>query len=163
AAHADRTVYITDGCFGILGAHEIYLNAQARRLAPVRLTGNFGSEILRGVSTFKPVGLSQDLLHPEFGHSLTGSALSVSREHPIPFAASWEIPWKLFGSVAAGRSQLTFRTPYLDNELVALAYRAPEDLRRSPLVASRLINANNAALSKIPTDRGFAGDNSGLP
>src|SRR6266705_3231473 len=39
ASHVDRTVYITDGCFGALGAHEIYLNARARQLAPVRLTG----------------------------------------------------------------------------------------------------------------------------
>jgi asparagine synthase (glutamine-hydrolysing) len=64
--------------------------------------------------------------------------------------------------MAAGRSQITFRTPYLDNELVALAYRAPECVRKSSLPASRLVKANNPALSEIPTDRGFAGDNSGL-
>ncbi len=164
ATHADRTVYITDGCVGILGAHEIYLNAQARQLAPVRLTGNFGSEVLRGVSTFKPIGLSHDLLSPEFHRSVEASVekLSDFKEHAVTFAAFREIPWKLFGSVAAGRSQLTFRTPYLDNELVALAYRAPERLRKSSLLASRLVKATSAALSKIPTDRGFVSDNSGL-
>jgi asparagine synthase (glutamine-hydrolysing) len=147
-----------------LGAHEIYLNAQARQLAPVRLTGNFGSEVLRGVSTFKPIGLSHDLLSPEFHRSVEASVekLSDFKEHAVTFAAFSEIPWKLFGSVAAGRSQLTFRTPYLDNELVALAYRAPERLRKSSPLASRLIKATSAALSKIPTDRGFVSDNSGL-
>ena len=65
ASHADRTVYITDGCCGVSGAHEIYMNAQARELAPVRLTGNFGSEVFRGVSTFKPIGLSPKLFNPE--------------------------------------------------------------------------------------------------
>jgi len=164
ATHADRTVYITDGCVGILGAHEIYLNAQARQLAPVRLTGNFGSEVLRGVSTFKPIGLSHDLLSPEFHRSVEASVekLSDFKEYAVTFAAFREIPWKLFGSVAAGRSQLTFRTPYLDNELVALAYRAPERLRKSSLLASRLVKATSVALSKIPTDRGFVSDNSGL-
>jgi asparagine synthase (glutamine-hydrolysing) len=163
AAYADRTVYITDGCLGILGAHEIYFNAHARLLAPVRLTGNFGSEVLRGVSTFKPIGLSPDLLDPEFSRFLNSSVKApASREHPVTFAAFREIPWKFFGGVAAGRSQITFRTPYLDNELVALAYRAPECLRKSSLPASRLVKANNPALSEIPTDRGFAGDNSGL-
>jgi asparagine synthase (glutamine-hydrolysing) len=164
AAYADRTVYITDGCLGILGAHEIYFNAHARLLAPVRLTGNFGSEVLRGVSTFKPLGLSLNLFNPEFRHSLPFSTRSVAsgNEHPVTFAAFREIPWKLFGGVAAGRSQITFRTPYLDNELVALAYRAPECLRKSSLPASRLVKANNPALSEIPTDRGFAADNSGL-
>lgn len=164
AAYADRTVYITDGSFGILGAHEIYLNAKARQLAPVRLTGNFGSEVLRGVSTLKPIGLSHDLLNPEFSRSVDASVkrLSNFKEHPVTFAAFREIPWNLFGSVMAGRSELTFRTPYLDNDLVALAYRAPDRLRKSSLLASRLIKAHCAALSEIPTDRGFVGDNAGL-
>ena len=133
AGYVDRTVYITDGCLGALGAHEIYLNAQACRLAPVRLTGNFGSEVLRGVSTFKPIGLSHDLFSPQFSGSIDASAQEAIRfkEHAVTFAAFREIPWNLFGSVAACRSQVTFRTPYLDNELVALAYRAPEHLRNS--------------------------------
>jgi len=41
AMHADETVYVTDGCFGIIGAHEIYFNKQARQLAPVRLKEGF--------------------------------------------------------------------------------------------------------------------------
>src|SRR5439155_11261276 len=122
AVHADRTVYLTDGCFGILGAHEAYFNGQARRLAPMRLAGNFGSEVLRGVSTFKPLELSQDLLSSEFRCAVDSSVreFSDSEEHAVTFAAFQEIPWNLFGSVAACRSQVTFRTPYLDNELVTL-------------------------------------------
>jgi asparagine synthase (glutamine-hydrolysing) len=162
--HSDRTVHVTDGCFGVLGAHEIYLNGRARALAPVRLTGNFGSEVLRGVSTFKPIALSHDLLSPDLCRSVDASVKSLSgcKNHPVTSAAFREIPWNLFGSVAAGRSQVTFRTPYLDNELVALAYRAPERLRQSSLPASRLVKGNSAALGEIPTDRGFVGDNSGL-
>src|SRR5262249_42566672 len=64
-----------------------------------------------------------------------------------------EIPLSLFGGFAASRSQVAFRTPYLDNEIVALAYRAPESLRNSPLPAWRLVKANSALLSSIPTDR----------
>jgi asparagine synthase (glutamine-hydrolysing) len=164
SSYSDRTVYATDGCFGILGAHEIYLNAQACQWAPVRLTGNFGSEVFRGVSTLKPVGISHDLLSPDFSRSVNASVknLSDSKEHPVTFAAFREIPWNLVGSLAAGKSQLTFRTPYLDNELVALAYQSPERLRKSSLRASRLVRANNAVLCEIPTDRGFVNDNSGL-
>ena len=47
--YVDRTVYVTDGCAGALAAHEIYLNAQAKQTAPVRVTGNFGSEVLREI------------------------------------------------------------------------------------------------------------------
>jgi asparagine synthase (glutamine-hydrolysing) len=160
ALHADRTVYVTDGCSGISGAHEIYLNQQARQLAPVRLTGNFGSEVLRGVSTFKPIGLSSRLLHPGFNRPVAASRMGT--EHPVTMAAFREIPWNLFGSLCAGRSQVSFRTPYLDNQLVALAYQTPENLRTSSLQALRLVKAKNAALSNIPSDRGYAGENVGL-
>jgi asparagine synthase (glutamine-hydrolysing) len=140
------------------------LNKQARQLAPIRLTGNFGSEILRGVSTFKLVGLSPALFDREFSRALNSSAQSPAhhKEHAVTFAAFREIPWNLFGTLAAGRSQVIFRTPYLDNELVALAYQSPERFKNSPLLAPRLVKANNTVLSEIPTDRGFAGDNSGL-
>jgi asparagine synthase (glutamine-hydrolysing) len=37
--------------------------------------------------------------------------------------------------------------------MVSLAYQAPDSVRKSPLPAWRLINANNALLSGIPTDR----------
>ena len=156
-SYADRTVYITDGCLGALGAHEIYLNRQARQLASVRLTGVFGGEILRGVSMFKPLPLSPRLVNPELGQSLNYLAQEWTRtnQHPVSFTAFREIPQKRFGTPAASRSQLTFRTPYLDNEIVALAYRAPESLRGSPLPAWSVVRNNNHSLSRIPTDMGI--------
>jgi asparagine synthase (glutamine-hydrolysing) len=155
ASYVDRTVYVTDGCFGALGAHEIYFNKQARQLAPVRLTGNYGSEVLRGVSTFKPLGLLSTLFNPEFNAALRSAARPRANgsKHPVTFAAFREIPWNLFGGLAAGRSQVSVRTPYLDNEMVALAYQAPESLRKSPIPAWRLVKANSPLLSWIPTDR----------
>lgn len=152
--YADRTVRHTDGCFGVLGAHEIYFHEQARRVAPVRLTGNYGSEILRSMSTFKPLGLSHQLSTLA---SSTGQQRISSAKHPVTFAAFEEVPWNLFGTLAAGRSQISFRTPYLDNEIVALAYRAPQALRTSHEGASRYISAKDRALGSIPTDRGVGG------
>src|SRR5262249_26557875 len=109
----------------------------------------------RGVSNFKPLKLSPDLFNAEltFAFHSTGGSLMDGSIHPITFAAFREVPWSLFGGLAANRSQVAFRTPYLDNEIVALAYRAPESLRNSPLPAWRLVKANSAVLSSIPTDR----------
>jgi asparagine synthase (glutamine-hydrolysing) len=161
--YVDRTVYITDGCSGATGAHEIYLNAHARELAPIRLTGNFGSEVLRGMSTFKPLGLSADLIAPDFRPQIEAAAARVPTggTSPVTFAAFQEVPLNLFGTMAAAKSQLVFRTPYLDNELVSLAYQAPAALRESPGPALRLIRAAQPALSRIPTDRGVSVDISG--
>jgi asparagine synthase (glutamine-hydrolysing) len=157
AALADRTVYITDGCLGIDGAHEIYLNREARRLAPVRLTGNFGSEILRGVRSLGPVGRSPELLDPDHRRHLdagVGEGCDVSTAHPVSVAAFKGVAWKLSGIVQAAGSQASTRTPYLDNDVVALAYQTPPALRRSPLPALRLVKRLQPELSRIPTTRG---------
>src|ERR1700693_862815 len=154
--HLDRTVRVTDGYAGATASHEIYFNARARELSPIRLTGNFGSEILRSVSTFKPIRLNSELLSKDCA-ALVGSEtqrMVGKNVHAVTFAAFREIPWKLFGLLAAGRSQLTFRTLYLDNELVALAYRAPASLRHSPLPALELVRSASPELARIPTDRG---------
>lgn len=158
ASHADRTVFVTDGTFGVLGAHERYLSAKARFLAPTRLTGVFGSEIMRGVSTFKPLRLSPRLATTDVANLIRSaeSDLKMS-QHPITRAAFAEIPWNIFGSIAACRSQLNFRTPYLDNELVAFAYRTPAIFRASAQPAISLIRRHSPVLATIPTDMGAGG------
>jgi asparagine synthase (glutamine-hydrolysing) len=153
----DKTIYATDGYFGITGAHEIYLSRQARELSPVRLTGIFGGEIFRSVSMFRPLNLSREL----FQQNVAAGELHHANEHPVTFAAFKEIPWNRFGTVSACRSQLCLRTPYLDNELVGLAYRTPLNLRKSPDSAIRFIRNNNKAVANIPTDMGYLGPASG--
>src|SRR5438132_1048031 len=95
---ADRTVYITDGSFGVCGAHEIYLNSRARDLAPLRLTGNFGSEILRSVTMFKPLRLTENLFDPDVRRNLAAVAPPIpGRESDaVSLAAFTEIPLHLF-------------------------------------------------------------------
>jgi asparagine synthase (glutamine-hydrolysing) len=159
ASHVDRTVYMTDGYLGSLGAHEIYLNSQARALSPVRLTGVFGGEILRGVSMFKPLYLAPRLVNADLADAVTSYTRRWSHddEHPVTFIAFRETPELRFGLVAASRSQVAFRTPYLDNEIVALAYQAPESARSSECTLA-LVNANNPSLSKVRTDMGEMGE-----
>jgi len=160
ASHVDRTVYVTDGSLGSLGAHEIYLNNQARALSPVRLTGVFGGEILRGVSMFKPLHFAHELVNADLAAAVTSCTRRWSHdgEHPITFAAFHEIPEKRFATPAASRSQTSFRTPYLDNEIVALAYQAPETVRTSIDFTLSMVKANNPSLSTIPTDMGGMGE-----
>ena len=160
----DRTVRTTDGCAGVLGAHEIYLSEQARQLAPVRLTGNFGSEVLRSMSTFKRNGPDSRLLDPGVAARVDAVVAEQSARsvHPVTHAAFEEVPWHLFGALAAGRSQLSVRTPFMDNKIVELAYRAPPHLRRTPEPALRLFHAGDAALAALPTDRGIAWPKRGL-
>src|SRR5437762_5802132 len=50
-----------------LGAADLFVNQTARRIAPVRMTGNYGGEILRSIVAFKPTSLQEGLLETEFG------------------------------------------------------------------------------------------------
>ena len=52
--YAERAVYLTDGCIDVGRSFDLFLNERARRIAPVRMTGNYGGEVLRGVRAFKP-------------------------------------------------------------------------------------------------------------
>jgi len=162
--HVDRGVCATDGTFGPTGSHEVFLSEKARALSAARLTGNYGGEVLRGVSTFKPLGLARNMFDPGFKAQIDGAEreLLEIKAHPVTFSAFKEIPWNLHGCLAAGRSQLDFRTPYLDNELVALAYRAPQALRRSREPGLQLVRSKSPILAAIATDKGDLGGDQAL-
>jgi asparagine synthase (glutamine-hydrolysing) len=158
ASHADETVYITDGTLGVVGAHEIYFNRQARRFSSERLTGVFGGEIMRGVSFFKPLEMSADILDADLQRQVGSIRQEQVRkqEHPITFAILNEIPQRRFGVPAAARSQIVFRTPYLDNDFVALSYRAPRGRAACGAEdALDFVSESNPALCSIATDRGY--------
>ncbi len=157
ASHIDRTIFLTDGGHSVLGAHEVFLSDLARELAPIRLTGNFGSEILRSMSTLKRQKLAQrGVVDAAFVPRVEQWAAAQRSSHPLTRTAFEEVPIHLFGPMAITRSKMTFRTPYLDNALVQLAYRAPFASRNSPASALRLIETGPAVLGRIPTDRGYS-------
>jgi asparagine synthase (glutamine-hydrolysing) len=162
---AEETVWLTDGSLDLLGTHEVYYSRRARQLASIRLTGNYGSEILRSVSYFKYRPPSPAL----FENEVTGSVKQAGRTfseisacHPVSFAAFRQIPWQLFGRLAAAQSQLTVRAPYMDNDLVALMHQAPAELLGTKDFCLRLISDLSPTLASIETDMGDGGNRSAL-
>src|SRR5580698_1090492 len=88
--YAERAVYLTDGCVDVGRAPDLYLNERAREIAPVRMTGNYGGEILRGVSAFKPVEPPEGLYTPAFLSDIRRASETyrgVLFQNPISFAA----------------------------------------------------------------------------
>lgn len=158
-SHADETIYLTDGALGPLGAHEVYFNRQARQLAPVRLTGVCGGEIMRGVTFLKPLGLPSALINKDL-HRLIDQVRAernAVQSHPLTFTASTELPRTRYGGIAASRSQMPFRTPYLDNDFISLAFRVPESLRGAARPGVTFVERTRPELARIPTDRGRLG------
>jgi asparagine synthase (glutamine-hydrolysing) len=56
------------------------------------------------------------------------------------------------------QTQLALRTPFLDNELVRIVFRAPKTTLSNNDISLRLIADGNPALRRLPTDRGLAGN-----
>ena len=157
---AERSIYITDGALDVCGSHELYLNGLARQIAPIRLTGNYGSEILRNASTFKASTISEELFHPDFSRYVSEARKTlseVSEGNRLSVTAFKEVPWALYGSLAAAQSQLTVRTPYMDNNIVELAYQAPKDLKTCKELFIRLILDFDKDAMRVRTDRGIGG------
>jgi len=162
---ASRSVYITDGAMDVSGAVGLYVNRLAREIAPVRLTGNYGSEILRGAVAFKASASTSPMFDAQFLPHLQNARATYAYEAnvaPMSFIAFKQVPWHHFARFALEQSVLTIRSPYLDNALVALAYQAPADLAVNQGVARRLIADGNPELVKFPTDMGPLGRSGAL-
>lgn len=154
---AEKTVYITDGAMDVSGAPDLFVNGIARQIAPVRLTGNYGQEVLRSAIAFKPNSLHRDLFEHEFVEHIRTAAKTYAgefNENRRTFVAFKQLPWHHYSRLALEQSQLTLRSPYLDNDLVALAFRTPPELAESIEPQLRLIDAGNTEVGKIGTDRG---------
>jgi asparagine synthase (glutamine-hydrolysing) len=155
---AAKTVYVSDGTMDVIGSVELYVNRIARGIAPIRLTGNYGSEIVRGNVAFRPGSFENKLLAPEFSQLVQTAATTYSRVrqgHPVSFIAFKQVPWHHYSRFSVEQSQLTLRSPYLDNDLVALIYQAPPNSVLSQIPALRLVADGNMRLTHIPTDRGL--------
>jgi len=155
---SQRAVFISDGAMNVTGSVELFANAQAREIAPIRLTGNYGSEILRRHVAFRADPLREGVFDPELVRGSAAAAETYAAEakgHPLSFIAFKQVPWFHHSRLTLELSQLIPRSPYLDNELVGLAFRAPHDFAVSKEPSLRLVNDGNPALGKIPTDGGF--------
>jgi asparagine synthase (glutamine-hydrolysing) len=64
--------------------------------------------------------------------------------------------------VALEETQLTVRSPYLDNDFIRTVYQAPKGPPAVSDVRLRLVSEGHPALARIPTDRGVASDSSPL-
>jgi len=165
--YAERTVYLAEGCTDVSLSPLLYVNERAAEIAPVRMTGNYGSEILRRLVAFKPGLPTPGLFRSEFlshVHVAQRTYAALRGGHALSFIAFRQTPWYHYGLFALEQTQICVRSPYLDNDLVRTAFRAPDSANvESDIFADnddcvRLIADGNAPLRRIRTDRGLAGD-----
>jgi asparagine synthase (glutamine-hydrolysing) len=162
--YLERAVYLSEGCTSVMNARNVYVNQRARQIAPLRMTGNYGGEVLRRVRMFKPIDPPAGLFQPELMAYVRQTRQTYSelvKCHPLSFTVFRQIPWYHYGLFSLEETQITTRTPFLDNELVRTAYRAPQSACREDLCL-RLIEEGDPRLARIPTDRGKSFDSKGI-
>lgn len=155
---AERIVFLTDGTMDVSGSPGLFVNRIARQIAPIRLTGNYAQEILRSSIAFKPTRMFKGILEGEFSRRVDSAAQLYRDElccNPLSFVAFKQVPWHHYGRLVSELSQVTMRSPFLDNEMLRLAFQAPAETGMSEDVQLRLIAEGNAELAKIGTDRGL--------
>jgi asparagine synthase (glutamine-hydrolysing) len=158
--YSERTVFLTDGCVEVKHSPDLYVNERAAKIAPVRMTGNYGGEVLRRVRAFKPVDPIPGLFHPDLSSYIQRAKQTYSgllQGHPLSFAVFRQAPWHHYGLLSLEQSQLSLRSPYLDNDFVRTVFRAPQSALTSNDVSLRLIEDGNPVLRGIRTDRGLGG------
>ena len=163
--YAERSIYLTDACIDLSRSPDLYVSEKAREIAPVRMVGTYGSEMLLHAVMFKAEtpaeGLYQEEIVPQL-HAAKQTYTSNLQVHPLTFVAFRQSPWHHFGVLGLEQTQLAVRSPYLDNDLVKILYKAPGTVAANEEARLRLIQDGNPDLAKIRTDRGVGGLNSDI-
>ncbi len=159
--YAQRTVFLTDGSADVSLSPVLYSNEQGRLSAPTRMTGNYGSEVLRGHRAFKPGEPLPGLFCSEMSTHMSQARdtyASLVSSHPVTFAVFRQAPWHHHALFALEGTQLSVRSPFLDNDLVRTVYHSPVTVYADSGVSLRLIGDGNRVLRGIRTDRGQGTD-----
>lgn len=153
-ALAEAAAFFSEGGMDASGAVELHMNRRVRNLAPVRLTGSYGSEVLRGHVALRPQKTSARHLLPELVPRMVEAEATwreLRRLPPASFIAFCQVPWLHHSRYALEVSQVDVRSPYLDAELIRLSHQAPEGQTASPGPLLRLIGRR----SSLPAPAGL--------
>jgi asparagine synthase (glutamine-hydrolysing) len=163
---AERTVYLTDGCAEVNWSPPLYVSQLAREIAPVRMTGNYGDQILRRFRAFKPRMPAADVFRMEMHAHITAAGeryAQLTHIHPLSFAAFRQTAWHHYHLFALEQTQLSQRSPFLDNDIVRINFTAPVSAVGNNAARLRLIADGNLALRHIRTDIGVGGRHEVFP
>jgi len=164
AHYAERSIFLTDVCVDLSRSPDLYVNERVREIAPVRIVGTYGSEILLHAVMFKATEPAPGIFEPLRDQICAAKETynAARKGHPVSFVAFRQSPWHHYGVLGLEQTQVGVRSPYLDNDLVKTVYRAPGPgaVAANEKARFQLIHDGNPALAKLRTDRGIGGLNS---
>lgn len=160
--HVERAIYISDGIEGVDKADVIPFNKLAREIAPIRMTGKYGSQVIKGIFGFQERPPQKNLIDMDFRRYLEiakKNGRELQKGNELTFLLKCAIPWWWNGFVSLEASQITVRSPFLDNDLINVLYRAPRDIGDyGTNFQLALIAKAKPELMALPTTGTYGGD-----
>lgn len=149
--YAKETIYISDGTADIFKSHEIYFCRIVGSLAPIRVTGQYGSQVFGGLFSLKKHKIDQRIYSKELLEEI-----NKTDEYPYLGLKTImdEIRWLWGGYLAIQKSQLIPRTPYTDKDLILFGFKAPSNLLAGSKLQQSIVK-KNYQLALIPSDKGI--------
>jgi len=164
AHYAERSIWLTDACVDLSRSPDLYVNERVREIAPVRMVGTYGSEILLHAVMFKATEPAPGIFEPLRDQICAAKETynAARKGHPASFVAFRQSPWHHYGVLGLEQTQVGIRSPYLDNDLLKTVYRAPgpATIAANEKARFQLIHDGDPTLAKLRTDRGIRGLNS---
>jgi len=161
-SHVEKATYISDGLEGTDKVDVVKFNRMARDIAPVRMTGKYGSQVLKGIFGFEARPPYMNLIHEDFKkyfNRAKKTASELQKGHKLSFLLQSAIPWWWNAFVTLESSQIEVRSPFLDNDLIKVLYQSP------PLPSNfgtqfelKLIAKTKPELMAIPTTGSYGGN-----
>ncbi|UCE25248.1 MAG: hypothetical protein JSU74_04150 [Candidatus Zixiibacteriota bacterium] len=149
---ATKAIYISDGIAKLNSCHEYYLNLAVRDFGRIRLTGKYGSQIVRGVTMLKDRSPSLAIFSSDFRQQYLGTSSDMPWKGRAALLRQ-ELPQLEGARHTQEMTALTVRTPYMDNRVVDVMLRAPE-IEDTSLLQKQIYLKNAPHLAHIPTNRG---------
>jgi len=161
-SYAERSIYISDGLEGADKADVLSFNKMAREIGPIRMTGKYGSQVLKGVVGFQERPPDSRIIAEGFKEYLeiaTQTCSQIKKGADLSFLLFCAIPWWWNGFVALETSQIEIRSPFLDNDLINVLYQAPKlENDFGAKFELGLISQTKPELMSIPTTGTFGGN-----
>lgn len=152
----ERVAYISEGNLDASGSIDLFVQREARKIAPIRVTGTNGGEVLRRLVMFKPSDSAEEMLNSDMRSYLSEAVSTYTEElncHRLTFTAFKQTPWYMNSKFALERSQIRMQVPFCDDEMTRLSYQAPPSLAQANSPALKLIAGRNPAFGSVETDR----------
>jgi asparagine synthase (glutamine-hydrolysing) len=123
AGYAERSVYHTDGYGSVVAALALHIAEVGKGLSPIHVAGGYASELV----TREPVSGSAKVFVPEFRGRVEEArkrCRELMKMDPLERTFFTMDPDQRH-ALECARAHLMVRCPFLDNEMMALAFRAP--------------------------------------